>query len=146
MLKNHHGRGRSWTARGACLLALSLLPFFPSLTHATQGRQYYLQDALGTTTNLATAAGYIQATYQLGAWGSARKTLGSSVNYRNPVRYVDREGYEATILVPGAGVEPALPCGKGILSPLCLPFHHPGLKDGWRKDSRFSPPPQLAGC
>ena len=119
MLKNHHGRGRSWTARGACLLALSLLPFFPSLT---------------------------QATYQLGAWGSARKTLGSSVNYGNPVRYVDREGYEATILVPGAGVEPALPCGKGILSPLCLPFHHPGLKDGWRKDSRFSPPPQLAGC
>ncbi|MBI3392777.1 MAG: RHS repeat-associated core domain-containing protein [Nitrospirae bacterium] len=53
-----------------------------SLTHATQGRQYYLQDALGTTTNLTTAAGYIQATYQSGAWGSTRKTLGSSVNAR----------------------------------------------------------------
>ena len=24
------------------------------------------------------------------------------------------------------GIEPTLPCGKGILSPLCLPFHHDG--------------------
>lgn len=30
------------------------------------------------------------------------------------------------MLVPGAGVEPARPFGQGILSPVCLPFHHPG--------------------
>ncbi len=29
-------------------------------------------------------------------------------------------------LVPGAGVEPARPCGQGILSPPRLPFRHPG--------------------
>lgn len=28
--------------------------------------------------------------------------------------------------VPGAGFEPALPNGKGLLRSLCLPFHHPG--------------------
>jgi hypothetical protein len=28
--------------------------------------------------------------------------------------------------MPGAGFEPALPCGKRLLRPLCLPFHHPG--------------------
>ena len=31
-------------------------------------------------------------------------------------------------LVPGAGVEPARDCSQGILSPLCLPFHHPGAR------------------
>ncbi len=30
------------------------------------------------------------------------------------------------LMVPGAGIEPARPCGQGILSPPCLPFHHPG--------------------
>ena len=30
------------------------------------------------------------------------------------------------VSIPRAGVEPARPCGLGILSPLCLPFHHPG--------------------
>ena len=29
--------------------------------------------------------------------------------------------------VPGAGFEPARPCGQRILSPPCLPFHHPGV-------------------
>ena len=29
-------------------------------------------------------------------------------------------------LVPAAGFEPARPRGQGILSPLCLPFHHAG--------------------
>lgn len=29
--------------------------------------------------------------------------------------------------MPGAGLEPARPFGQGILSPLCLPFHHPGF-------------------
>ena len=28
--------------------------------------------------------------------------------------------------VPGAGLEPARPRGQRILSPPCLPFHHPG--------------------
>ena len=28
--------------------------------------------------------------------------------------------------MPGAGIEPALPYGKGILSPPRLPFRHPG--------------------
>ena len=27
--------------------------------------------------------------------------------------------------VGGEGVEPSRPCGQGILSPPCLPFHHP---------------------
>ena len=30
-------------------------------------------------------------------------------------------------LVPRAGLEPARPFGLGILSPLCLPFHHRGI-------------------
>ncbi len=30
-------------------------------------------------------------------------------------------------MVPGAGLEPARPYGQGILSPQCLPFHHPGI-------------------
>jgi hypothetical protein len=34
-----------------------------------------------------------------------------------------------SLVVPGAGVEPARPFGLGILSPLCLPFHHPGILD-----------------
>ena len=30
------------------------------------------------------------------------------------------------VLVPRAGFEPARPCSQVILSPQCLPFHHPG--------------------
>ena len=30
--------------------------------------------------------------------------------------------------MPEAGLEPALPCGKGILSPLRLPFRHSGVR------------------
>ena len=30
------------------------------------------------------------------------------------------------VVVPRAGLEPARPFGLGILSPLCLPFHHRG--------------------
>lgn len=32
------------------------------------------------------------------------------------------------VLVPGAGLEPARAKAPRILSPLCLPFHHSGLK------------------
>lgn len=28
----------------------------------------------------------------------------------------------------GEGVEPSPPCREGILSPSCLPFHHPPIK------------------
>lgn len=49
------------------------------------------------------------------------------------VRFADFWGLEveradATSLevVPRAGVEPARPFGQGILSPVCLPFHHRG--------------------
>ena len=31
--------------------------------------------------------------------------------------------------MPGAGFEPARPCEQWILSPPCLPFHHPGGSD-----------------
>ncbi len=33
-----------------------------------------------------------------------------------------------TLLVPGAGLEPAQPWSYRILSPACLPFHHLGYK------------------
>ena len=33
--------------------------------------------------------------------------------------------------VPGAGLEPAQPNGHRILSPACLPFHHPGIYFIW---------------
>lgn len=32
-------------------------------------------------------------------------------------------------LVPGTGLEPVRCCQRGILSPLCLPFHHTGMWD-----------------
>ena len=35
---------------------------------------------------------------------------------------------QAFYVVPGAGVEPTWPCGRGILSAVCKPFHHPGVK------------------
>ena len=31
------------------------------------------------------------------------------------------------LMVPGAGLEPARHCWRGILSPLCLPIPPPGL-------------------
>jgi hypothetical protein len=39
---------------------------------------------------------------------------------------IDR-GLSSEILVPGAGIEPARPCSRGILSPLRLPVPPPGL-------------------
>ena len=33
----------------------------------------------------------------------------------------------STSLVPGAGLEPATPYGGWILSPLRMPFRHPGI-------------------
>ena len=33
-------------------------------------------------------------------------------------------GHPSVLLVAEVGVEPTRPCGQGILSPSCLPFHH----------------------
>jgi hypothetical protein len=35
-------------------------------------------------------------------------------------------------MVPGTGLEPVQPCGRGILSPLCLPISPPGQKEASR--------------
>ena len=34
--------------------------------------------------------------------------------------------FNITIYIPEAGLEPARPQSPRILSPVCLPFHHPG--------------------
>ena len=51
--------------------------------------------------------------------------------YRTRIVHLPRENpypadYAVLKLVPGAGIEPALPCGKRILSPLRLPISPPG--------------------
>jgi RHS repeat-associated protein len=51
-----------------------------SLTHTTEGRQFYLFDALGSVSNLTTPAGAIQARYQYDAFGNQRAQAGSSYN------------------------------------------------------------------
>ena len=51
-----------------------------SMNHATEGRAYYLFDALGSVSNLTNTAGGIQARYQYDAWGNYRNTAGSSFN------------------------------------------------------------------
>jgi RHS repeat-associated protein len=51
-----------------------------SLTHATQGRQFYLFDALGSVTDLIAQDGSLRATYQYDAWGNSRDTTGGSFN------------------------------------------------------------------
>ncbi len=40
--------------------------------------------------------------------------------------YKNSSSNELLFLVPGTGLEPARYCYQGILSPRCLPFHHPG--------------------
>lgn len=51
-----------------------------SLTHATEGAQFYLFDALGSPVNLTTTAGVVQARYQYDAFGNQRSQVGSSAN------------------------------------------------------------------
>ncbi len=51
-----------------------------SLDHVTEGRQFYLFDALGSTVNLTKPDGAIQARYQYDAWGNFRAQAGSSFN------------------------------------------------------------------
>jgi RHS repeat-associated protein len=51
-----------------------------SMNHISQGRAYYLFDALGSVANLTTTTGGIQARYQYDAYGNYRSTAGSSFN------------------------------------------------------------------
>lgn len=51
-----------------------------SLSHASEGRQYYLFDGLGSVSALTTAAGTLQVRYQYDAWGNERHTAGASFN------------------------------------------------------------------
>ena len=51
-----------------------------SLAHATEGRQYYLFDGLGSVVDLMRPDGALQARYQYDAWGNLRSTAGSSFN------------------------------------------------------------------
>jgi RHS repeat-associated protein len=51
-----------------------------SMNHISQGRAYYLFDALGSVANLTNTAGGIQARYQYDAYGNYRSTAGSSFN------------------------------------------------------------------
>lgn len=51
-----------------------------SMDHHTDGRQFYLFDALGSVVNLTTDAGAIKTRYQYDAWGNPRNTVGSSEN------------------------------------------------------------------
>src|SRR5258708_5709272 len=47
-------------------------------------------------------------------------------------------------VVPGAGFEPAWPCGLGILSPLRLPVPPPGrVESRWRRGSESNRRPRL---
>ena len=51
-----------------------------SLSHATEGAQFYLFDALGSVVNLTRTDGAIQARYQYDAWGNIRNQVGASAN------------------------------------------------------------------
>ncbi len=42
-------------------------------------------------------------------------------------------------LVPGTGIEPVQPCGRGILSPLCLPVSPPGHELGMEAEVGIEP-------
>jgi RHS repeat-associated protein len=51
-----------------------------SMNHISEGRAYYLFDALGSVANLTNSAGGIQARYQYDAYGNYRSQAGSSFN------------------------------------------------------------------
>ena len=48
-------------------------------------------------------------------------------------------------LVPAAGLEPARLLGRGILSPLCLPFHHTGRWEYFSTEKRVRQEQKRAG-
>ncbi|HUC15783.1 MAG TPA: hypothetical protein VMS00_15130, partial [Acidimicrobiales bacterium] len=51
-----------------------------SLNQQTEGRSFYLFDALGSVTDLTTLNGSLRATYKYDAWGNYRATSGGSFN------------------------------------------------------------------
>jgi RHS repeat-associated protein len=51
-----------------------------SLAHATEGRQYYLFDGLGSVVDLTKPDGALSARYQYDAWGNPRGGAGASFN------------------------------------------------------------------
>ncbi len=51
-----------------------------SMIHATEGRQFYLFDALKSVVNLTKPDGTVQARYRYDAWGNPRSTVGASFN------------------------------------------------------------------
>ncbi len=51
-----------------------------SMSHVTQGREFYLFDGLYSVTNLVNPDGSLAARYKYDAWGNYRATAGSSFN------------------------------------------------------------------
>ncbi|MCH9651395.1 MAG: hypothetical protein K0U98_24425 [Deltaproteobacteria bacterium] len=51
-----------------------------SMVHATEGRQFYLFDVLGSIADLTRPDGGVQARYKYDAWGNPRSTVGASFN------------------------------------------------------------------
>ncbi len=51
-----------------------------SQNQQTEGRSFYLFDALGSITDLTTTTGSLRATYQYDAWGNYRATTGTTFN------------------------------------------------------------------
>jgi len=51
-----------------------------ALSHATEGRQFYLFDALGSVASLSKPDGTLQARYRWDAWGNLRSQSGDSFN------------------------------------------------------------------
>ncbi len=46
---------------------------------------------------------------------------------------------ESLILVPGERLELSRACAHSILSAACMPFHHPGLMNSWRRERELHP-------
>src|SRR3989344_5695834 len=63
---------------------------------------------------------------------AARRLLGNPVA---PWSFVSQAAAESAdfstsqLLVLGVGLEPTRPCGQRILSPPCIPFHHPSFRE-----------------
>ena len=55
-----------------------------------------------------------------------RTRAGSNSASQNKRKYLQSQGIKDIFVVPEAGIEPARPLEREILSLLCLPFHHPG--------------------
>ena len=67
-----------------------------SVDDPTEGKAFYLQDALGSVVNLTTPAGGILARYQWDAWGNVRSEVGTEAN---PFGFTGHEHDEESGLV-----------------------------------------------